>query len=238
MELISLERVDGVAIMKMNGGENRLNPDFIKAFAKALSQVENDASANSLVLTSSDPKNWILGIDLEWYNDCRNNRNSGELIRFHEKLDKILKSMLHFPVPIVAAITGHCYGSGAVLAAACDFRFMRADWGLFCLPQVDLGIQLSPGLAALLSHKFPGPNVEGLLLTGKRLTALELEQHLLIIKQCRDADTTLKESMAFARGLNKDRKTYQEIKQMLNAPIIQVMEHRNHEFYQSYFSAF
>ena len=64
--------------------------------------------------------------------------------------------LLTFPVPTVAAINGHAFGVGAMLALAHDRRAMREDRGWFCLPEIDLGMQFSPFMLALSSTACPG----------------------------------------------------------------------------------
>jgi enoyl-CoA hydratase/carnithine racemase len=44
------------------------------------------------------------------------------------------------PVPTVAAINGHAFGAGSMLAIAHDFRVMRVDRGYYCFPEVDIRI--------------------------------------------------------------------------------------------------
>lgn len=46
--------------------------------------------------------------------------------------------MLTLPMPTVAAVTGHAFGGGALLAMAHDWRVMRGDRGYFCFPEVDI----------------------------------------------------------------------------------------------------
>jgi enoyl-CoA hydratase/carnithine racemase len=68
----------------------------------------------------------------------------------------------------VAAVNGHAFGAGAVIAAAADFRVQRADRGYLCFPEVDLGLSMSDEFDAVLRAKLPTSAVLRGLLTGER----------------------------------------------------------------------
>ena len=65
-------------------------------------------------------------------------------MRVHE----LLARLLEIGVPTVAAIQGHAFAAGAMLALAHDERVMRADRGWSCLPEVDINIPFTPGMSA------------------------------------------------------------------------------------------
>jgi enoyl-CoA hydratase/carnithine racemase len=76
--------------------------------------------------------------------------------------------MLALPVPTVAAIQGHCFAAGAMLAVAHDFRVMRADRGYFCLPEVDIHIPFTPPMAALIQARLSKATAHEAMTTGRR----------------------------------------------------------------------
>ncbi len=76
--------------------------------------------------------------------------------------------MLGLPVPTVAAIQGHCFAAGAMLAVAHDFRVMRADRGYFCLPEVDIHIPFTPPMASLIQARLSKATAHEAMTTGRR----------------------------------------------------------------------
>ncbi|MCG2942458.1 enoyl-CoA hydratase/isomerase family protein, partial [Escherichia coli] len=69
--------------------------------------------------------------------------------RIHELFSRVLT----FSLPTAAAVNGHAFGGGAMLAMAHDYRVMRDDRGYFCFPEVDINIPFTPGMAALIQAK-------------------------------------------------------------------------------------
>jgi hypothetical protein len=61
------------------------------------------------------------------------------------------------------AINGHAFGDGTILACACDFRYMKADRGVFCFPEIDISIPHLPGTLAIVKKAMPYYEVEELI---------------------------------------------------------------------------
>ena len=80
-----------------------------------------------------------------------------------------------FPAITVAAINGHAFAGGAMLASAHDFRVMREDRGYWCLPEVDLGLPLTPSMAAVITAKLPRETAHEAMMTGQRYDAVEAQ---------------------------------------------------------------
>lgn len=235
MALFELEKDGTVAVIKMNGGANKQDTEFMIGLGDILDKAIKDESVTAIVLTSTDGKNWSQGLDLEWLPKCISEDRFEEIENFMIGMDRIFSTLLTCPVPVVASITGHAFANGAVLATYCDFRFMRTDRGFFCFPEVDVDIQFTPGMIALFCHKYPGPFVNHMLLTGKRVTAPELEKENIIEKACADAEQTLKESIVFAKTFMKNRSTLSEMKRKLNLPVLKVMDEENPEYFKRQF---
>jgi enoyl-CoA hydratase/carnithine racemase len=83
----------------------------------------------------------------------------------------LLARLLAFPAATVAAVNGHAYAGGAMLALACDLRVMRADRGFLCLPEVDLGLPFTVGMTALLRAKMTPTTATAAMVFGARYSA-------------------------------------------------------------------
>ncbi|MDD3893919.1 MAG: enoyl-CoA hydratase/isomerase family protein [Syntrophomonadaceae bacterium] len=215
MGIVEWKKDGTVAVLTMNNGENRQNPAWTEAMLTAYEEILADSEIKALVLTSSDPKHFCLGVDTDW---MVKNMNDGEwlmLSKWVYKNTELFTAMMMAPFPTIAAINGHAFGNGFMLAGACDFRFMRADRGFLCFPEIDLGIQLSPSMLEWMKRIMPYHLIQRLLLTGERVTAAELEKYNVIMKACENGEETLKEAVAYAKTFNKSRTTMAEMKRRM-----------------------
>ena len=76
--------------------------------------------------------------------------------------------MLEFDVPSIAALQGHTFAAGAMLALAHDQRVMRTDRGFFCLPEVDINIPFTVGMNALITARLSPSVAHEAMTTGRR----------------------------------------------------------------------
>jgi enoyl-CoA hydratase/carnithine racemase len=136
-------------------------------------------------------------------------------------------------MPVIAAINGHTFGDGSIVACCCDWRFMKSGRGFFCFPEVDISIPFLPGMQAIITKTFPYYKLQEAVFTGKRYGALELEAHHIIEKACPDEETLLAEAVAFARTLQKKRPIYGEMKRRFHRHIIAVMDNEDPEYIES-----
>lgn len=225
MSLMSWRREGTVAVLTLENGENRHNPEFVAAFLATMDAIEADAAVKSVVIASNDPKNWSLGIDLNWViGAAQTPARHPELKAFLYGLNSVFARVLTFPTPVVAAIGGHAFGNGAILACACDFRFMRSDRGFFCFPEVDVNIPFLPGMLAIVQRIFPAWYLDALYLSGRRAGGAELAEQHVVTGTSEGAEAVLAQAIAFAAGFEKGRGIFGEIKRRKHAPVLHIFE--------------
>jgi enoyl-CoA hydratase/carnithine racemase len=160
--MISLERDDDVYLLTLGDGENRFHPDWIAEVNAALAEVENAAGARALV-TAADGKFFSNGLDLDWLG-AHQDRAEAYLQSAHALFARVLA----LPVITVAAVQGHAFAAGGMLALAHDFRVMRADRGFWCVPEVDIRMPFTPGMAALIQARLAPQVAHEAMTTGRR----------------------------------------------------------------------
>lgn len=230
MSICELTTQGRVAVLTMNNGENRHNPAFAQALLSQLQSAADNPELRALILTSSDEKNWSQGIDVNWLMPAMQQKKFAEIKAFMYAMDEVFKTLLLFPIPVIAAINGHAFGNGAILSCACDFRLMRADRGYFCFPEVDLSIPFLPGMIAFVKKAVPYYRFNELKLTGRRATAEELARDHVIERAFSDAESLQVGALEFAASFDKKRTIFAEHKKRLHKEIIDVIEQQNKPF--------
>jgi len=142
--------------------ENRFSPDWLGEMEQALQQVLGSSGPAALVSTGTG-KFYSNGLDLDWLSTHRE-----ETTDYVARIQALFATVLTLPMVTVAALNGHTFAGGAMLAVAHDVVVMRADRGFFCLPEVDIHIPFSPGMAALLQARLPAATAHEAMTTGRR----------------------------------------------------------------------
>jgi enoyl-CoA hydratase/carnithine racemase len=217
-----IERQGQAAVITMQRTENRFNPEHLDELEDALDQVGAMDGHPAAVLTGED-KYFSNGLDLEWAGTVE----PADAKAMVERTMRLFARILTAPFGIVAAINGHCFAAGAMMALACDARVMRADRGFFCLPEVDIDMVFLPGMSALVADRLSPVAAHETMLTGGRLTAAE-SAALGIVDDVAAADlvvgTAVDRAARFA-GKNPDTVTgikrglYSGLIEKLNLPI-------------------
>ncbi|MBF6303637.1 enoyl-CoA hydratase/isomerase family protein [Nocardia farcinica] len=157
----TLEFHDGIAVLDLGDGENRFSPAFLEQVNAHLDTALSDGAL--ALVTTAGGKFYSNGLDLDWV------AAHGERMPWYvEQVQALLARVLTFPLPSAAALPGHAFGAGAMLAMAHDYRVMRADRGYFCFPEVDIHIPFTPGMAALIQAKLTPAAAIASMTTGRR----------------------------------------------------------------------
>jgi enoyl-CoA hydratase/carnithine racemase len=180
---VTLDYDDKIAIVRLGEDENRFSPTFLDDIDDALSQAVS-AGAQGLITTAAG-KFYSNGLDLEWLG-AHTDQGQWYIGRVHQLLARVLT----LPVPTAAAVVGHAFGAGAMLAIAHDFRVMRADRGYFCFPEVDIRIPFNPGMAALIQSKLSPHAAIASMTTGRRFSGPEAEQFGIVDATCAEGAVT------------------------------------------------
>ncbi len=200
--------------------ENRFHPDRLAAIHSLLDEVEAHDGPAALV-TAATGKFWSNGLDLDWVG-----ANLPDLPGYLDSVHALYVRLLTFPAATVAAVQGHAFGAGAMLALVHDFRVMRGDRGYWCLPEVQLNMPFTVGMSALIRSRLPIQTAVEAITTGRRYGG-EDAVAAGIAEQAVTGDAVLSTAVERAAALTATRgPNLSGIKRGLHAPLISALEIR------------
>jgi enoyl-CoA hydratase/carnithine racemase len=216
--LPSLRQDGDVFILDLGEGENRFNPDRNGIIEELISEVEGAPAPRALV-TAARGKVWSNGLDLEWFQ-----ANPDRIQEALDQTERLIGRILGLGVPTVAAIQGHCFAGGAMLALAHDRLLMRDDRGYFCLPEADLGLPFTPGMNSLLLARLPRRTAHEAMVTGRRYGGQEAAA-AGIVDVALPENELLPSAVEWAAGqAPKNPDTLRAIKQRIYSTTIELLE--------------
>jgi enoyl-CoA hydratase/carnithine racemase len=170
----TLDNDGDVWILHLGDDENRFNPDWMTAVNDAFDEVASKPEPRALV-THARGKVWSNGLDLDWLG-----QNQDQIQSFVDQVHGLFAKFLAAPLPTVAAIQGHCFAAGAMLALAHDWRVMRSDRGYFCLPEADINIPFTPGMSALIQSRLTRRAAHAAMVGARRFGGEEAAAELVV----------------------------------------------------------
>lgn len=168
MSRTDLRREGEVFVLQMRDGENRFTAELLGEVHAALDQVERHAGPAALV-TTGEGKFYSNGLAL----DALGGKSADEIRAYLRGVHALFARVLAFPRATVAAINGHAFAGGLMLALAHDQRVMRADRGYACLPEIDLRLALQPGMTAIIAARLPAQTAHEAITSGRRYGGAE-----------------------------------------------------------------
>jgi len=211
-----LTRNETVFVLTMDAGDNRFNRRSLDRIGTLLDEVAKADGPAALVTTGSG-KFYSNGLDLEWAMSGEADMSFPELAMATQRL---FARTLTFPRPTVAAINGHCFAAGAMWSLAHDFRVMRADKGFWSMPEVDIKIPFTEGMAALIQARLTPQVAHTVMTTARRYGGAEAAE-AGIVDRAVSEDAVLSDAIELAATLaEKDPATVGAIKQGMYTRVV------------------
>jgi Delta3-Delta2-enoyl-CoA isomerase len=214
-----LTREGSVFVLTMDAGDNRLNRTSLERIETLLDEVQGAETPSALVTTGTG-KFFSNGLDLDWAMSADADMTFVELAMATQRL---LARTLTFPRPTVAAINGHCFAAGAMWSLAHDFRVMRADRGFFSMPEVDIKIPFTEGMAALIQARLVPQTAHTVMTTAHRFGGTDAAV-AGIVDQAVPEEQVLPAAIELAASLaDKDATTLRAIKEGMYAKVVSAL---------------
>lgn len=224
MAFTRLEKKGTVYVLTLINGEkdNTFNPEVLAEYHAQLDRVEASPDNAALLITSDHPKTFCNGIDLPWLLT----QSPEGFQAFVTELENVFLRIAVLNLPVIAAINGNCYAGGAILASACDFRFMREDRGRFCFSEVNIKIPFTPVMVDIIRLLPDAQSLRDLALTGRAVGGFEAFK-MKVVDRIFSETALFPEALAFAESMaEKHRATYTTIKRSLRPALVALARER------------
>ena len=201
---------DAVATIRLTRVEARNSMDMVlkRELAEVIELAADDAGVRCVVVTGSGPAFCAGGdvSEMDLNTDPVTSRS-----RLRTLLQTVYLPLAEMEKPTIAAINGHCHGSGLSLMMACDL-VIAADDALFSCAFVKVGLIPDCGALYFLPRRLPMNVAKELIFTGRRFDAAEAKDLGLVnrvvpaaelMDSANELATELAAGPTFALGLTK-----------------------------------
>lgn len=146
---------------------NALDPTLVNTLRETLEQTASERPAG--VVLTGRPGVFSAGLDLKALLALER----PAMARFWRDFFALLDSLARFPVPLVAAISGHSPAGGAVLSLYCDRRIAVRGPFKMGLNEVQVGLVVPGPIQMALTRLVGAHTAEGLMVRGALISPEE-----------------------------------------------------------------
>lgn len=145
-ELVTYELDDGIATITLNNGKaNALSSDVFEAFHKALDQAEQD---KAIVILTGQPGMFSGGYDLK-----EMQTGPKEAMALVKTGSTMARRLAAFPLPVIAACSGHAIAKGAFILLSVDYRIGVQGSFKLGLNEVAIGMTMHHAGIEIARHR-------------------------------------------------------------------------------------
>jgi enoyl-CoA hydratase len=220
MTAIELERQGAVAVAYLRAGKaNAINTRLLDALAAMLDDVER-GDATSLVITG-DGKAFSAGLALPELIEL----DRPHMAALMDHFERTMRRVLAFPHATVAAINGHAFAGGCVLALMCDARVMAAGDARIGLNEAQLGVGLPAAVIEPLRLRVGPAAYTPIALEGRLFSPADAVG-VQLVDEVVAPDALMTRAIERAGVLGGAPIAYAQIKRALLAPVLAELDRR------------
>ncbi len=147
MATLTITQKENYHIIQLDrGSSNPINQEMVDELKLRIEELESDEACHGLILTGKE-RFFSAGLDvIELYD-----YDHFQMETFWRSFHELLKVMVTFSKPMIAAITGHSPAGGCILALCCDYRIMASGNFKIGLNELSVGVLTPPVISTLYS---------------------------------------------------------------------------------------
>lgn len=159
---------------------NSLNTTLTERLTATLQDLDRSGSADAVIIRSSLPTVFSAGLDL---NDLYN-KPRPHLVLFWQQVQQLWFQLYSSRLAVVAAINGHCFAAGTVIAGACDQRIAALGSYHIGVHAASIGLIAPPWFLKMLTYLMGQRLTEAALQQGRLFSPADAEAVGLVDKVC------------------------------------------------------
>jgi enoyl-CoA hydratase len=206
-EVLTIERNGPVGTLWLDRPEKRnaMARSFWEDLPRAMTGLADDPEIRAVVIAARG-KSFCVGLDLVEAGIHRDGNAESVAVANLRQLSvtrafqAAITSVADCPLPVIAAVHGHCLGGGIDLISACDIRLSSSD-AIFSVRETRIGIVADVGTLQRLPKIVSAGHVADLAFTGRDIDAARAEKIGLVNDVYPDAEATVAAAHDLAREI-------------------------------------
>ena len=194
MSHITLSIDDAVASLFVGGPpRTRIDNEMVDQLSIAIDEI--DASEARVLLMRSEGADFCFGGDIA----TRADLEVSELRALSERYASVFNQLERLPIPVIAAVQGHCFAGGFELALRADIIFAGST-ARFGPPEQSLGVVTLLGGICRVAERAGRAFAADWVLTSQQVPAAIMERHG-VVSRVIDDHKLIAEATAFANKI-------------------------------------
>src|ERR687893_1029592 len=178
------EEVGGVVTLMLNRPAelNVLSEEMLAALQSAFDDIADDERVRCVVLSGAG-RAFCAG---HYLKEMRANQRQDYYETLFARCSRVMQSIVHLPVPVIARVHGIATAAGCQIVASCDLA-VAAESATFAVSGINVGLFCSTPAVALSRNVSP-KHAFDMLVTGRFIPAAEALSYGLISRLAPDAE--------------------------------------------------
>lgn len=223
MEWKLTEHPSAVVVELCSNPVNKQNPDYFKDVNAAFNRLDNEFPGKPVILTAQG-KVFSAGIDFDYCFPMFQKGDISEVAGWFASYRQSMMRIFTSPRLTIAALNGHAFAGGLVLALCCDYRIAAAGDAKFALNEVPIGVPMPSVYTELLRHRLGSAVTEEMILFGK-VYNVEQAKELRVINEIAEPSKLVETALKLTESIHQDCwPAYAQTKKSLLHPVLSSMQ--------------
>lgn len=162
---ITLNIKNDIAVLKMDDGKvNAFTPERFQDILFRLDEVQS-AAPSALIIIGRDGI-FSGGLNVKWIPTASADERQKLMTNFETCMDRVF----NFPIPTIAAVSGHAIAGGCILSCACDIRLAINGPFKFAMNEVFIGMAAPVWAQRIVRDAITVPHINTVMLHGEDIS--------------------------------------------------------------------